>query len=329
MNIPPELIAAKELAQWSILALPGVVGVGIGMREVNGELFDEVAIRVLVSDISSIPAGIPETVGGTVVSIVESVIEPLACQQDDSRYNPIVGGIKIEKPTKGFGTLGAVVQDSSTGELLGLSNFHVVGNPNANFPDTIWQPSAPPLIAGMHISPADNIGHVIRIDFPQTPPFPFSPNLISLADAAIFTLVSALEQGRTLVSNIAGQGASTILINRINTTDNPTVGTFVRKRGFATQLTEGVIVGAFLTHQWTAGPPNCYLIEQAEIRGLSSSNSCGDVFALKGDSGSVVLKKGSDTAVGLLWGGSSTGKTAIMSSINNVQSQLGINIVWI
>jgi len=50
MIIPPELIAAKNLVQWNILALPGVVGIGIGLREENGVLFNELAIRIDVSD---------------------------------------------------------------------------------------------------------------------------------------------------------------------------------------------------------------------------------------------------------------------------------------
>jgi hypothetical protein len=325
MEIPPELVAAKDLVQWSILALPGVVGVGIGMREENGVLFDELAVRVHVVDRSSIPFGIPEVVGGVGVCIVEGVFEPVV--QDDARYNPLVGGIQIAKPSRGSGTLGAVVQDSSTGELLGLSCFHVVGDTNNVFPDTIWQPHEPPLVIGNPIKPDDNIGRVVRVDFPQTPPLPFSPILAGLVDAAVFTLVPALNQGRDLSSNIIGQDAPTILVDRITATGSPTVGHFVRKRGFVTRLTEGVIIGANLTLQWTAGPPNSYLIEQAEVTVISSNP--GGVFCLQGDSGSVVLEKDSATAVGLLWGSKNNGLIAVMSDIRNVQSQLGVNIAWI
>lgn len=322
MDISPELVAAKELAQWSILALPGVVGVGIGMREENGELFDEVAVRVHVADRNLIPSGIPEVVGGVGVCIVETLIEPVV--QDSNRYNPLAGGIQIEKPLRGAGTLGTVVQDSTTGELLGLSCFHVVGDKNAVFPDTIWQPHAPPLV--VPVQPDDNIGRVVRVDFPQTPPLPFSPLLVGLVDAAVFTLVPALEQGRSLSSNMIGQDSPTTLIDRITATDIPTVGHFVRKRGFVTRLTEGVIIGSFLTFQWTAGPPNTFLIEQAEVVGLSSN--LGGVFCQPGDSGSVVLEKDSATAVGLLWGESNGGTKGYMSFISNIESKLGINIVW-
>lgn len=133
MDIPQELIDATNVAQWSILALPGVVGVGVGMREENGEFFDEVAVRVLVTDNSSIPAGIPSQIAGVAICIVEANINS-AVTQDIDRYAPLVGGIRIANPNKGFGTMGSIVQDSVTGELLGLSAFHVAGDGEGCFP---------------------------------------------------------------------------------------------------------------------------------------------------------------------------------------------------
>ncbi len=142
MDIPAQLIAAKNDAQITLMALPGVVGVSIGMREANGELFDELAVRVLVADAFAVPAGIPDTIGGVGVSIVEAHVEPCALPPPDTaRYPQIMGGIQITLPSKGAGTLGCVVQDANTGELLGLSCYHVAGDPNNTFPNTIWQPT--------------------------------------------------------------------------------------------------------------------------------------------------------------------------------------------
>lgn len=324
MEIPPELVAAKALVEWLILASPGVVGVGIGMREENGILLEELAVRVYVADRFAIPAGIPEVVGGIGVCIVEGLVEPVT--QDDTRYNPLVGGIRIAKPSRGAGTLGAVVQDTRTGELLGLSCFHVVGDTNAVFPNTIWQPREPNLVVGGFIPPDDNIGRVVRVDFPQTPPLPFSPLLAGLVDAAVFTLVPALEQGRELNSNIVGQAAPSILLDRITATAGPIIGHPVRKRGFVTRVTEGTVIAMNLTLQWTAGPSNSYLIEQAEIAGTSSNP--GGMFCDEGDSGAVILERDSVTAVGLLWGSRLGGLRGIMSDIRNVESQLGVNVAW-
>jgi hypothetical protein len=43
MDIPAELVAAKEAVEFGLLSLPGVVGVGLGAREENEEFDDFVA----------------------------------------------------------------------------------------------------------------------------------------------------------------------------------------------------------------------------------------------------------------------------------------------
>ncbi|MFU2017694.1 hypothetical protein ACM6Q7_21960 [Peribacillus butanolivorans] len=343
MEITPELIAAVELAKWPILALPGVVGIGIGIREENGVLFDdELAIRVHVSDISKVPPGIPEVVGSVVVCIIESNFKPYeeeCClsevSEDISHQKKIVGGIRIINPNAtGAGTLGAVVKDSETGELLGLSNAHVVKMVN----DMIWQPDHPPLVHGGGLSQDDLIGRVERIDFPHTQPLPFSPVLVGLTDAGVFKLGPALEHKRDLSPAIIGQNAPDMLIDRITATALPPqpledllnpLKPQVRKRGFRTRLTEGRIIESYMTYQWTAGPSsNMYLIEQSCIEGIRSESNPKGVFACRGDSGSVVLDINTPTAVGLLWGGSDCGTRGIMSQIRNVESQLKVNVVW-
>lgn len=325
MEISPEVIVAVEIAKWPILALPGVVGIGIGLREENGVLYDELAIRVYVNDITIVPYGIPQEIGGVGVCIVQSLIE-LCGIPDLSRYSIIMGGIKIIKPGKAAGTLGAVVQDSITGELMGLSCYHVIGDKNAVFPDIIWQPDHPPFVAGDSVSPVDNIGHVHRVDFPQTPPLPFSPVVAGLTDAGIFTLTEALEQGRNLSPSILDHYDPATLFDRITATAVPFLSESVRKRGFKTGITFGKIIDAFGTFKWAAGPTNSYLVEQSVIEG-SSSNPNG-IFCSDGDSGSVVLDENSSTAVGLLWGMSNGGRRGYMCHIRNVEAQLGINMDW-
>jgi hypothetical protein len=342
MGISPELIAAVEHAKWPILSLPGVEGIGIGLREENGELLNEIAIRVHVSDISNVPSGIPEVLGGVGVCIIESNFIPYeeeCCvseiSEDMSRQNQIMGGIRIINPNaRGAGTLGAVVQDAETHELLGLSNAHVCVIENGE----IWQPDHPPLVHSEEIPQDDLIGRVKRIDFPRTQPLPFSPILTGLTDAAVFKLDPATEHGRSMSRAIKGQNTSDILIDRITGTEWPPqpmddplnpLKAQVRKRGFRTRVTEGRIIEIFTSRRWTAGPSSSmWLMEQSIIAGIRSESNPKGVFACKGDSGSVVLKINEPTAVGLLWGGSDCGTRAIMSHIRNVESQLGVNMVW-
>ena len=69
--------------------------------------------------------------------------------------------------------------------------------------------------AGSPIPRDDNIGNVVRVDFPQTPPLPFSPLVVGLVDAAVFSLVPALTQGRTLSPHIIDNDAPAILVDRV------------------------------------------------------------------------------------------------------------------
>src|SRR5919108_5737288 len=315
MEIPPEVLAAKNAVQFALLQIPGVVGVGIGYREDNGELVDELAIRIHIAD-DVAPAELPTNVGGVAVSLIPGTIVPLV-MPDDTRYAELGGGLKITKPTRGFGTMGAIVKDVSTGELLGLTNFHVVGPNTDTFPDTVWQPTNPPLVIGVAVSADDNIGHVIRVDFPQTPPLPFATERVGLVDAAVFPLDVAQSHGRTLSAKIlSDSGPPPNLIDRVTATDHAVLGQDVRKRGFRTRLTRGFVVGVFSTFQWTAGPSNTFVIDQAEIIGASANP--GRIFAESGDSGALVLDSGTPTAVGLLWGAKRGGTHAVMSGARDV-----------
>jgi hypothetical protein len=150
---------------------------------------------------------------------------------------------------------------------------------------------------------------------------------VGLVDAAVFTMRPALVQGRTLSPKIIGQDFPDILVDRIAATVVPTKGLRVRKRGFMTHVTQGVIIDDFATFQWTAGPSNSYLINQVVVVG--SSSNPGGVFCCDGDSGAVVVDDNSPTtAVGLLWGMSDGGRRGIVSHIRNVESQLGIKMEW-
>lgn len=339
MDIPPELVAAKEAVEFGLLSLPGVVGVGLGAREENEEFFDELAVRILVEDLNQVPEGLPEDILGVPICVIERQYNPLVLPDLD-RYNPLRGGIRIEKPSRGFGTMGALVEDSTTGAILGLSNFHVTGPREDDFPDQIWQPQMPPTFIGAP-PPAkhDFVGKVLRVDFPDTPPLPFSPIRVSMTDSAVFSTDGAAAQNRTMSRAIADKGlGQPDLISAVTATGDPAPFQAVRKRGFVTGTTTGgvqpFLVGLFTTINWRKdgviafGSKNHFLVNQVEIYGG------GNIFALEGDSGSLVLDATSATAVGLLWGGSKggafapDGKFGAMSLIRNVELQLGVSVVW-
>jgi hypothetical protein len=212
VEIPTEVLDAVTDVELALLTLPGVNGIGVGMRERDGEVFDELAIRVLVDDAARVPEDLPSQIAGVEVCIIERRYEPFV-SPDLNRYPDLHGGIHITNPDHSdHGTLGAIVQDTSviaSGQLLGLSCFHVVGDRGSLFPFTVWQPDHPPPFP---TAPRrDNIGRVQRASFPSLPISSITGQIhIGLFDAAVFSLDEAVQQPlpqnrRTVSRPIMGQ----------------------------------------------------------------------------------------------------------------------------
>jgi hypothetical protein len=93
----------------------------------------------------------------------------------------------------------------------------------------------------------------------------------------------------------------------------------VKKRGFKTRATHGIVIDPSVTRQWKPdGAPldmNAWLLNQAVVLGTDTSKNL--IFAEKGDSGSVVLE--GTKATGLLWAHDYLGgRYGIMSPIDEV-----------
>jgi hypothetical protein len=326
MDIPADVVQAVQDAQWALIALDGVTGISIGLREADGEpVNDELVVRITVRDAANLPDGLPDEIGGVPVFIVEGSIEPCGFP-DNVRYPELHGGIEITNPALGSGTLGALVEDSSTGAILGLTCYHVVGNPGQAFPDQIWQATNPPLIATATIPDDDLISDSWRVDFPQTPlplslPFPL---LVSTTDSAAIDLGPATAHGRTFSRAVAGDLGQPNLADAITATALPALGDKVRVRGFVTGPSMGIVLGLNHMPVWNVGAQFAVLLEQIEILAWPP----GSRFAQKGDSGALVLANSDPTAVGLLWGVTDNGSRASASQIGRVESALGVSVVW-
>lgn len=334
MDIPNAVIDALIDVELSLLTLPGVNGVGVGMRETDGDVFDELAIRVLVDDISQVDAGVPSEIAGVEVCVVERRYEPLAAP-DLKRYDDLHGGIHIINPgLSEHGTLGAIVQDTSaiaSGQLLGLSCFHVVGDRGASFPFTVWQPDSPPIPPA---SSDDNIGRVQRASFPNDPiTTGIGQVRVGLFDAAVFSLDEAFQQPdqsrRTASRPIMGQDAQQPNLADAITDTARAVRTDmeVSKRGAMTRVTHGRVVAPRMSTAWTFLGSKRYILGSIELR-VESALTPDRVFCRRGDSGSVVLQRGEPTAVGLLWGGDPSGGWGMMTDIKLIEAALEISMVW-
>ena len=314
MDVPPEMVAALEDSSSLLLSIPGVTGVDIGFTELDGVPTDNIAIRVLVSDINNIPDGIPDTLGGFPVVILER--NPLP-QADLARREPLVGGVSVARGggalLSSAGTLGGLVRENGTGEVRGLSCAHVFVLGTGLPGDPIEQPEPNP-----NPKPANVIGALLRSSFPTTPnPLPpFVPT--GFSDAAICTITRSAS-------------AAIVDIGPVNGTAIPRLGDRVRKRGRTTGLTHGIVNGVNGHYGGQNGSQTAILIDQIEIR-LDSSQST--FFSDKGDSGSLIVKEDTSETMGLLWAGSTDrngvpdGQLGYACKIDNVEADLGISLFW-
>lgn len=333
MDVPTEVLDALMDVELSLLTLSGVNGVGVGLREVEGEVLDELAIRILVEDASFVPVGLPQDIAGVEVCIIERHYEPVA-SPDLKRYKELRGGIHVNNPAvSDDGTLGAIVQDTSaiaSGQRLGLSCFHVVGDRGSPFPNTVWQPDNPPFPSAA--SPKDNnLGPVQKVSFPNTPvTVGIGPVFVGLVDAAVFSLDEAFGHNRTVSRSVMGQDEQDPpLASAVTGTAQATVtDTEVSKRGAITRVTHGRVVAPYMSTPWlTSLGPNRYLLGSIELR-VDPVATPSRVFAQRGDSGALVLLRNQPTAVGLLWGAADSGAWATMTDIGRVESALEISAVW-
>ncbi len=144
-----QLISVKERHERYLLGKRNVTGVGIGFKKVKGRKTNELSIVVLVEK------KLPETalkdediiekeLDGVPTDVQEvGKIKALALEENPriKKWRPAPGGVSIGHHDITAGTLGVTVTDEKTGELLILSNNHVLANSNeGDIGDSILQP---------------------------------------------------------------------------------------------------------------------------------------------------------------------------------------------
>jgi hypothetical protein len=133
-----EGIAAVYLeARDIIMKYKGVIDVGIGSRKRNGELSEEMTLRVHVwNKVSKDALAAPDIVPAEVLGIPTDICE-IECVnvmgQFTDKERPLKGGIKV-----GIGTLGCFANKKADGKLVLLSNAHVLYDSRASA--TVYQP---------------------------------------------------------------------------------------------------------------------------------------------------------------------------------------------
>jgi hypothetical protein len=138
LRLPPVLPEAKAV----LGAIPGVVGVGLGLRTRAGRLTDDIVLSVTVwrkRSPAAIPAGerIPPVFGGIPTDVTVAVgarsiqldLEDVAAEKGSRKVDTLVGGVPITDRKRDWtrGTLGCFAEPASgpAAKLL-LTNQHVI-----------------------------------------------------------------------------------------------------------------------------------------------------------------------------------------------------------
>lgn len=305
------LLAAAPRQFWGERAVTTrrthVHAVGIGGK--NGG--DERAVVVYVTHKlpkSEVPSGemIPETIDGIRTDVVESRVPRLAACTDQrtAAHRPLIAGVSVGRKQGPSGTIAAFARSTKAGDPAGaillLSNSHVLAagkSPGSNV--RIVQP-------GVDDGQGGAVGTLLRATR-LTIAQPIA------ADAAVATLDpdAAIRNEICSIGRVSGVGA-------------PADKDRVEKHGRTTGLSAGVITTTGLAAEALDSKGrrlqflNVFRVERAP----------GDAGSLAqlGDSGALVVRMGSSTAVGMLYAVDEQAEFYLAHPIKDVCTELEIEL---
>jgi hypothetical protein len=305
----------KEKHGAKIMAKKNVVGLGVGYKETKGVKTDRMALVVMVRkkvSIEELKKGdvIPAEVEGVITDVIE-VGEIVALQGRTDRWRPAPGGVSIGHYKITAGTLGVLVRDVETDEALILSNNHVMANSNDATPgDPILQPG--PIDGGtVAADTIANLERFVPIEFQlEPPPIPCPVSKIVAGVANFFAwlvgsrhrlLSVVIQQANQVDGAVAKPTGPDVVSNEIleigTVTEDtePELGMAVKKSGRTTGLTTGTIqlLDASVNVGYGGGKTALFTNQI-----LTTNMSQG------GDSGSLLVSREGNRAVGLLFAGS-------------------------
>ena len=319
--------------------------VGIGMKVVEGKATRQKCIRIHVTQKmpeSFLPPrdAIPKEIDGIPTDVVESppamiqvppkkstakarraekrpaakgagVAATKACTRNkQKRQRPVTGGISASQFEVTAGTIACFCRSTKEGDdpetIYILSNNHVLANVNqAQIGDEIYQPA--PLDGGGSDDTIAKLRRFVGLKLGGV-----EPNLV---DAAIGEMTPGVE----IVTSVCAIGAITGVAKA-------TLNMNVRKHGRTSGYTEGritdvdydAIVG--MDHQ----DPSIKAVFHSQLRIEAKAPFL--VIGLGGDSGSLVIQKSGQKAVGLYFAGPPNGIYGIANQIGDVLNELEISL---
>jgi hypothetical protein len=264
MRSKQELIEAQRRVQAvypeakeELMRIPGVVEVGIGIKEIGGELTPETVIRVYVEEKKpeselSPDEIVPKEYRGIKTDVI--LFRETFPEEDSSRYRPVQGGTQVgAEGSPHIGTLGCMARLTADDTIVILSNHHVLYDSPATDGSEIGQPDHTTSCCCTCGDIAVNV-HGINEDH---------------LDCAIARLKPGNEHSIAIreIGNITG-------------VNDAVAGETVKKRGRTTELTTGTVTDLVMDSTGTK-------ILEVEVK----RDNGNERFSRGGDSGSALLNE--------------------------------------
>lgn len=306
----PKAAPKAEFAALAAATSPrqNVVGVGIGPKIKDGKEMAKTSIRfyverkVIKSSIAKADQ-LPKEIDGVPTDVVETgrlyAQVPIAQQ----RLRPTKGGCSVGFQGKGFvmaGTLGCLVTDGTKRFIL--SNNHVLADENTlPLGSPIFQPGT---LDGGRV-PSDRVAKLAK--FIKIKPVPFRNKV----DAAIALLTSSAIGSPVILPAVGSLGSTVPL--------TATVGMLVHKHGRTTGYTKGKVIDVAADVNIGYDFGTARFEDQIVIVGSPGS------FSDSGDSGSLIVRRSGNRAIGLLFAGSTS--HTIANHIGDVLTALSVRLL--
>ena len=284
----------------TIHSLPGVIGSGISLDKEGYNIMVFIKDRNIIDTIPQQINGIPTktTVIKEFKLLSQSSSLSLPPGIDLNLYRPIRPGIAISPTGSLVGTLGAIGYGPNNERII-ISCNHVIFQPKSD--DNIGWLGQPIYQPYMHCSKDNKIGN-LRSYVPIVPINQYADNLADVAYATI--------DPNTPIEETDKYGYT------IGSSADPILNEDVHKTGAATGYTEGKITSLDLN-----------LVVQTLDTYRFTDNILTDVAGTTGDSGSVLVSKSDNSAIGVIFGGglTDTGQSfTVASKARNIENLLGI-----
>ncbi len=295
-----------------------VHAVGVGRKLVDGKPTGEAAVRFYVfqklpESLLSAKQRLPKRVEGYPTDVIESLPAFLlvaSCSADrQNRQRPVVAGISAGHVNITAGTIACFCGSTCPGEekrRMVLSNNHVFADVNkGKARDKLLQPGK------ADGGTTKDVFAVLR----RFQKIALGGKAKNLVDAAVGEVGKAIKIDRSICS-----------VGKVSGTALATDGMAVRKHGRTTGYTEGTVVDvsvdALVGMDHSDPSVVARFVDQMRIERTSDYPAIG----LGGDSGSLVLKKKSRTAVGLYFAGPADGSYGLANHIGPVVKLLQIRL---